>query len=143
MGRSHPITAGTCTTADPRTRTGREIWSRAASRATASTHASGTEDVPTRPSCRVISHPDASRSDRATTPPNHARTTQGRTGSMAARIAAGVGVVATARGPGPGHGATADVAVTTSLVHGDILLSRTAVAAGRASISASVTIATA
>jgi hypothetical protein len=63
---------------------------------------------------------------------------------MAARIAAGVGIAATARGPGPvGPGATADVAVTTSLIWGDVPLSRTAVARGRASIIARVSVANA
>src|SRR2546430_11003234 len=45
-GRSHPMTAGTCTTADSSTRKGRRMRSRAASPATASRQASGTDDGP-------------------------------------------------------------------------------------------------
>src|SRR5256884_4372235 len=142
------MTAGTCTTADSKTRTGRLMRSRPARRATASRHASGTDDVPTLPSCRVTSHPDVRRSDSATTPANHTKTTHGSAGSRAVRIraatgAAAVGAAGTARGPGPdsGPGATGDVAVTTSLVPGDVPLSRTAVARGRASISPRVRVA--
>src|SRR5882762_690469 len=142
------MTAGTWTTADSSTRTGRLMRSRAARRATASRHASGTDDVPTLPSCRVTSHPDASRSDSATTPPNHTSTTHGSAGSRAARIrattgATGVGTAGTACGPGPelGPRATGDVAVTTSLVWSDVPFSRTAVARGKASINASVSVA--
>src|SRR5437016_8602927 len=103
------MTAGTCTTADCSTRTGRLMRSRAARRATASRHESGTDAVPTRPSCRVTSQPDASRSDSTTTPPNHTSTTHGNAGSRAARIreatgAAAVGAAGEACGSGPDVG---------------------------------------
>src|SRR5207247_8965715 len=109
-----------------------------AKRATAPGQSSGTEDVPPRPGSRATSQPDASRSDSATTPPNHTRTTHGRAGSRAARIRAatgpggGVGGVGTACGPGldVGPGATGDVAVTTSLIRGDVPRTRTGVAGG-------------
>src|SRR5207245_6893077 len=127
------MTAGTGTTADSSTRKGRRMQSRAASRATASRQASGTDDVPTLPSWRVTSHPDASRSDSATTPPNHTNTTHGNAGSRAARIRSATGAA----------GVTGDVAVTTSLIWGDVPLSRTAVARGRASINARVSVANA
>src|SRR5438876_7098837 len=143
------MTAGTCTTADSSTRTGRVTRSRVARRATASRQASGTDDVPTLPSCRVTSHPDASRSDSATTPPNHTRTTHGRAGSRAARIWAatgpggGVGGVGTACGPGVdvGPGATGDVADTTSLITGAVSPNRTAVESGGAIITLNVVVA--
>src|SRR2546425_13353571 len=113
------MTAGTCTTADSRTRTGRLMRSCTASRATASRHDSGTDDVPTLPSRRVTSQPDARRSDNTTTPPSHTKTTHGNAGSIVAWIrpangATTVGAARTARGPGPdiGPGATGDVAGT-------------------------------
>src|SRR5947207_8456150 len=142
------MTAGTCTTADSRTRTGRLMRSRAARRATASRHDSGTDDVPTLPSCRVTSQPDARRNDNTTTPPSQTRTTHGNAGSTAARIrpatgARTVGTADTACRPGPDidPGATGDVAVTTSPVEGDAPLTRSAVVRGRASISPSVRVA--
>src|SRR2546423_3986316 len=79
------ITAGTWTTADSSTRTGRVTLRRTTRRASASRHAGGTGRVPTLLSRRVTNQPEARRIERITTPATHATTIHGSAGSRSAR----------------------------------------------------------
>ena len=139
-GRSHPITAGTCTRADSRTRSGRVTRSRAAKRSSAIAQPGGAGCVPITARRRAAIHPDASRSENTTTPTIHSTTISGSAGSSAVRTRA-ASRNATTAGP-----ASVWAGVRTAAgapCHGDASCSDTAVPSGTATIKTSVAVASA
>src|SRR5437588_6286084 len=128
-GRSHPITAGTCTRTDAATRTGRVTRSSAARRCSAAVQAAGAGRVPITARRPAAIHPDASRRENATTPATHSTTISGSAGSSVGRTRA---ASRSTRAAGP---------ASVGAGHGDAPYSDSAVTSGSAAVKTNVAVA--